>query len=410
MPFSISLLSIGNAIRALFMLLLTKLVSSLFGTSGLIALGSFQNILGILGPVSSLGANSAVALFFSKDSCDLKSVRTTLVVLLFLGFVLGVFLLMIMWPYFVDTMAAGYSLNLLILVIYCFASSLLALVSGYMQGRSLILSLATGTIIAGVVNIVILSIAYFGWGLADIVNLAAAQVILSAFVLCLIVRKDLLSWSINLKTFQADMIRPLLQMGAFSLSSGIILSLGFIDIREQLIDISGVLATGNWEAATRIFPMISILICTPIFTRYFSILCNLKNYREVLIIYKEISKIAMSVFILGIFMIYCFSDIIVSLLFSSEFSMYAEFAVVFVFGDCCRSYAAMLNYYNLASENYITHFIGEIVFISALVALINFVNPISFQSLAYYYLGASFLCLAVVSVTFSLQLRRVRSI
>ena len=171
---SISLLSLGNFLRALFVLLLTKLVALSYGPPGLVALGSLQNILGILGPVSSLGANTATTLLISKSKPEnLSSVFFTLIVLLLFGSLIGIILLFLLLPYFASVMPDNVEPDVTILAIYCFSSSIIALAAGYLQGRSLITSFAYGTIIGSVINLLFLIWAFTGWSLNNMINLIA---------------------------------------------------------------------------------------------------------------------------------------------------------------------------------------------------------------------------------------------
>jgi len=278
MPMSISLLSLGNALRALFILLLTKLVAFSYGPSGLVALGSLQNILGILGPVSSLGANTAATLLISKAKPEkLNSVIFTLLVVLLIGSVIGITLLFLLLSYFASVMPDNVDLSVTSLVIYCISSSIFAMAAGYLQGRTLITSFAYGTIVGSVINLLFLLWAVSGWSLSNTINLVVFQVIVNAVVLLFIIRKDIWKWFFSLKEFRFNLVRSLLQVGSLSLASGVILSAGFINIRQEITADMGIAIAGNWDAAIRTFPIITLLVCMPIFSRYFSIILCTRN-------------------------------------------------------------------------------------------------------------------------------------
>ena len=407
MPITISLLSLGNALRAIFMLLLTKLVAFSYGPS-LVALGSLQNILGILAPVSSLGTNSAATLLISKAKQEkLNSVILTLVFVLLVGSLIGIALLFLLLSYFNNVMPANVELNVTALIIYCFSSSLFAIAAGYLQGRTLIASFAYGTIIGSVINLMFLVWAASGWSLNNTINLAVFQLAINAFVLLFILRKDIWKWLFSTKKFQFSLVGSLLQVGLFSLTSGVILSAGFINIRQVITEDMGIVAAGNWDAAIRTFPIISLLVCMPIFSRYFSSLCIASKTSELFSIYKQIMFITFIPFSLGLTIIFLFPSLIVELLFSDSFVLYIQTIMLFIVGDIIRSYATLLNYFNLASLRYTRHFIGELVFIVTLLFLITFIPINSFDQLALFYIVSSSLSLTIVGIFFMGEARNL---
>ncbi len=405
---SISLLSLGNILRALFVLLLTKLVAFSYGPAGLVALGSLQNILGILGPVSSLGANTSTILLISKSKPEnLSSVFYTLIVLLLFGSLIGIILLFLLLPYFVSVMPDNVELNVTILVIYCLSSSIFALAAGYLQGRTLITSFAYGAIVGSGINFLFLFWAFTGWPLNSMINLIAFQMFINAIVLLYIIRKYLLKLISSLKEFQFKLALPLLQVGALSLASGLMLSIGFIYIRQEITEDFGLATSGNWDAAIRTFPIIMLLICLPIFSRYFSTLCKIGKKNELVSIYRTIITITLVPFSLGLSVVFLFPTLIVNLLFSDSFIMYMETITLFVIGDIIRAYAAIFNYFNLASLKYFHHFIGEVSFIAILVLLVNIMPISNFHQLALLYITASAFTLVLVGIFFISQTRKL---
>lgn len=402
---SFSLLSIANFLKGSFTLLLTKAVAVSFGPSGIVALGGLQNILGIVGPVSSLGANSGSILFVSKSKEeDVRSVIYTLAVLLFAGFLLGMSVLYLTWRYFSDSAGVGTEISMISLVCFCLSSSVVALVAGYLQGRGLLVKFAWATIIGSIANFVILVWGFYHFSQSELVNLASVQLCVYAGSLCFFARKEIREWFGESLLFQSKIIRPIIKIGSLSLIAGVFLSAGFINIRGHLIQEIGLDVAGNWDAAMRIFPLIALVICMPVFSRYFSELCRAKTASEVLALYRPIIKIISVLFGFGLVMVYFLSNWIVQLLFSDSFKLYMGTMFLFVIGDVIRSYSTILNYINLASENYFKHFLCEIVFVCTLVLIINTVQITSFKILAYIYIAAALLSFLSVLFFIGLQL------
>ena len=403
---SFSLLSIANALKGIFMLLLTKIVALSFGPSGIAALGSFQNILGIVGPISSLGANSATTLFISKSSNkEIESTLFSLRIILFIGFLTGLSFLIFFWSYFLESVPKDLKLNSFILTIYCFFSSVFALVSGYLQGKTLFKQFAYGTIIGSIINILLIAWAFQNLSFNNTIYLASFQVVIYALVFCFILRKKIGILFFRINIFRRNLVLPVIKIGFFSLLSGIVLSLVFIEVRNHIILTTGINAAGNWDAAMKIFPIITLLVCMPIFTRYFSELCNTKNFTLIISLYKKILKAASLPLILGLLIVYFFPNLIVNILFSDSFKLYKETILLFVVGDVIRSYAVVLNYLNLAFERYFQHFIGEITFSISLICLISSIELSSFLSLAYLYLYSALSSLLVVIIFCIISIR-----
>lgn len=401
---SLSLLSIANFVKGAFTLFLTKAIAVSFGPSGIVALGGLQNILGIIGPISNLGANSGSVLFFSKASkVNLKSIIYTLAILFFVGFLFGLSALFIVWKNFSVSSALDFEISLLSLSFFCLSSSIVALIAGYLQGRGMFVDYALAIIFGSVLNFIILVWALYHFSLSEMVNLAALQLSVYALSMCFIARKEIRAWFDKSVLFQHQIVRPLLKIGTFSLIAGVALSAGFINIRGILINDVGLEITGNWDAAMRIFPIITLVVCMPIFSRYFSELCKAKGALEVIAIYKPIIKVTSIIFGLGLITVYFQPYWVVYILFSDSFVLYIETIFLFVIGDVIRSFSTILNYINLASENYLRHFLGEIIFVVALVIIVNTIQVVSFKTLAIVYIAVSLLSLFFVIFFISLQ-------
>lgn len=402
---SLSLLSFANLLKAIVTLLLTKAVAVSFGPSGIAALGGLQNILGIVGPVSSLGANSGTILFVSKSKTeDVRSVIYTLAVLLFAGFLLGISVLYLAWRYLKDTLTVGTDVSMISLAAFCLSSSVVALVAGYLQGRGQFEKFAWATIIGSIVNFIILAWGFNHFSLSELVNLASVQLCIYAISLCFLARTDILEWFGGSLLFQWQIILPIIKMGSLSLIAGVVLSAGFINIRGHLIQNNGLDVTGNWDAAMRIYPLIVVVICMPIFTRYFPELCRKKTALEVVALYRPIIKNISVLFGFGLVIAYFLSNWIVHLIFADSFKLYMGTMFLFLIGDVIRSYSTILNYINLASENYLKHFLCEIIFVCSLVLIVNNVQITSFQILAYIYIAAAFFSFFSVLLFIGLQL------
>ena len=157
--------------------------------------------------------------------------------------------------------------------------------------------------------------------------------------------------------FQSKIIRPIIKIGSLSLIAGVFFICRFYKYKRPL-------NSRNWPGCcwklgcchAGSSPLIALVICMPVFSRYFSELCRAKTASEVLALYRPIIKIISVLFGFGLVMVYFLSNWIVQLLFSDSFKLYMGTMFLFVIGDVIRSYSTILNYINLASENYFKHF------------------------------------------------------
>lgn len=405
---SFSLLSFANLLKGSVSLLLTKLVAVSFGPPGIVALSALQNVLGVVGPISNLGINSGSVLFIARSKeKELASVMFTLAVMLSAGFIVGSSTVYIIGWYGEATSWFTVEPNMTSLVAFCLASSVSALVAGYLQGRDLFKKFALATIIGSAFNLLILSWAYYHASLEGLVNFAALQLCVYGVVLCVMSQREIRKCFVARAVFQPKIIGPVFKIGGFSLLSGVLLSAGFLAIRADLIEGAGLDITGNWDAAMRIFPLCTLLICMPVFSRYFSQLCRASVATDVVAIYRPIIVFISTIFLLGLIVVFFGSELIVALLFSDSFTFYIETMFFFVLGDVIRTYSTIFNYINLATQNYAEHFVGEVVFIISLVGFISVVDVTSMKFLSFIYLGAALISLFMVMAFVGISMRNL---
>jgi polysaccharide transporter, PST family len=156
---------------------------------------------------------------------------------------------------------------------------------------------------------------------------------------------------------------------AMALTSAACVPISHILVRNHLGETFGWASAGYWEAMWRLSGAYLILVTTTLSVYYLPRLSELSNPNE---IKKEIIqgyRVVLPVAALSGFAIYLFRDLIIELLFTSEFSAMRDFFAWQIIGDTLKIGSWILAYVMLGNAMFKPFIVLEIVFAAGFVAL-----------------------------------------
>lgn len=359
---------IAVLIKMLTMLGINKVLAVYVGPSGYAALGQFQNAVQMITVFASASINTGVTKYTAEyydDESRQHSIWRTAGTLALIGSILsGAFVALFNkqlagW-FLKDVSLGGVFIWFAVgLVFFSFNTLFLAVLNGKKEIPRYVAANISGSLFAlAVTAIMAIKLGLYG----ALVALAIYQS-LAFFVTLLICSR--LHW-FRVRHFigridKASAIN-LSKYVAMALTSAICAPLSLILVRDHLGASFGWSAAGYWEAMWRLSAAYLMLITTTLSVYYLPRLSELKNIKE---IRRELAlayRLIIPVTMLGGITLYFMRDIVIELLFTSEFSPMRELFAWQMLGDTLKIGGWILAYLVLSKAMYKFYIVTEIIF------------------------------------------------
>lgn len=362
---------IAVAIKMLTMLGLNKILAIYVGPGGYAAIGNFQNAAQMIANCASGALNTGVvkytAQYYDNEEKQRELWRTAgaIAVLgsVFTGIAVSIFSESLA-EWFLknksyDTVFVWFSLTL---VFFVFNTLLLAILNGKKEVHRYI----TANIVGSLFSLLVTSLLTIQFGLQGALT-ALAIYPSFAFVVTLYLcyKADWFKFSYLFGPLDKDVVINLSKYAAMALTSAACIPLSHILIRTHLTETLGIEAAGYWEAMWRLSSAYLMLVTTTLSVYYLPRLSELKTASE---IKKEILQgyqIILPVAATCGLAIYLLRDIIISVLFSSDFSPMRDLFAWQLIGDTLKIGSWILAYLMLGKAMIKLFIASEVIFASA---------------------------------------------
>lgn len=366
---------IAVVIKMLTLLGINKVLAIYVGPSGYAALGQFQNAVQMITVFASGAINTGVTKYTAQyydDESRLRSIWRTAGTLALIGSVLSgavvaLFNKQLAGWFLKDVSLGGVFIWFAVgLVFFSFNALLLAVLNGRKEIPRYVAANISGSLFALAMTVLMTKqLGLYG----ALVALAIYQS-LAFFITLLICRR--LHW-FRVRHFigridKASAIN-LSKYAAMALTSAACVPLSHILVRDYLGASFGWAAAGYWEAMWRLSAAYLMLLTTTLSVYYLPRLSEIKDIketrRELAIAYKLIIPAT----ILGGTALYFMRDIVIEILFTSEFSPMRELFLWQVIGDALKIGGWILAYLVLSKAMYKFYIVTEIIFSISFVGL-----------------------------------------
>ncbi|AYG07303.1 O-antigen translocase [Pseudomonas fluorescens] len=366
---------IAVAIKMLTLLGLNKLLAVYVGPGGYAAIGQFQNVVQMLTTFASGAINNGVTKYtaeYAGDEPRLHALWRTSGTIVLVGATISSLLIALFskdLAFWVlgDAEFSG--------VFICFAATLIffsfnTLLLAVLNGRKEIVLYVFANIGGSLFSLVVTSVMAINFGLFGALVALAVYQSLSFLVTVTLCRKTV--WfKVGLFFGAVDraVALRLAKFTAMALTSAVCMPISTILIRNDIVSMLGWEAAGYWEAMLRLSAAYLLLVTTTLGVYYLPRLSELRTARELIYEIKQGYRIILPVAVLAGVAMYVARDLIIFLLFTTDFSPVRELFAWQMVGDALKIGSWILAYLLLGKAMYKTYIVTEIVFSASYVLL-----------------------------------------
>ncbi|MDH5691825.1 MAG: O-antigen translocase [Gammaproteobacteria bacterium] len=366
---------IAVVIRLISALLVNKILAIYVGPGGYALIGQFQNTIAILmsvaGGVYSQGLTKYTAQYHDSVEQQHRIWKTAVRASLLVSIIISLSLFLFQSQLSNAILKTGeYGLVFIWLAATLPAIAINNLLLAIVNGKKQVVLYVVVNIFGSIVALSVTGILTVLWGLkgaliAFAVNPAITLVVCYLFVS----RQDWFNFKYIWGAIDKESFKGLNAFGIMTLTSAIATPLTFIAIREHLGDEIGLEAAGYWQAIWKISEMYLMVITSTLSIYYLPRLAEIKTAGELKYEIHKVYRFAIPMAIIGATLIYVSRDLVVSVLFSKEFSPMRDLFMWQLVGDVIKIASWVLGYVMLGRAM-IKHFIStEIVFSLLFVVL-----------------------------------------
>ena len=317
---------ISTIIKMATGLISIKIIASVIGPAGIAILGQLNNFTSIVLIFSNGGINSGITKYLSEYSKSENKYR------LFLGtgfWITAVFssvtglILILGSGYFADVILHDIKFRPIFIVfgvtiiLYAFNAFLIAVINGFKDYRSYIISNILGSIV-GLIFSVVLALKYGLFG--ALISTVTFQSIVFFLTYGIISKAPWCNLKIIRKSFSKDVAIKLSHFSLMAMVSAITVPGSQMIVREYITRFSSISAAGLWEGMNRISMMYLFVIMTSMTVYYIPRLSELRERTELRKEILSVYKLMIPFLIFSITIIFFMRDFLIHLLFTSEFA------------------------------------------------------------------------------------------
>ena len=361
-----SLNSIHILLKLIFGFSTSKALALFVGANGMAYVGNFRAFLNVVENFSLLGIQNAIIKYvseFQHDKTKLKSVLATFGLLLLSSSIAISFILIFGANYlskqlFNQSEMYGFLFYILAILfpLYVFSTYCISVVNGFQEYKKVIY---IKIISSGIALVFSLFLIYYYSTFGALVSLVLAPVFV--FFVCLFYLKNLISISdvFSFSSFDFSVFKNLSEYVLMALVSGVIGSFVLLEIRTDIVTITGLQNAGIYEGLQRISSYY-LLFVSSIMTIYFypKLAETNSNSKEIVLYYL---KTIIPLFTIGLVIIYFLRKLIIQVLFSSEFETMESLFLWQLLGDLLKAISLIFGTILIANKKTKTFIITEII-------------------------------------------------
>lgn len=359
---------ISTIIKMAASIVTQKILAVFIGPEGIALLGNFNNVIGMVTPFANGATGNGVIKYLASHEDDQKKQRSIVSQALKINFICSavVSLIVILFSKQFSILAIKnihYQSIFIVLgltiLFYGLNSTIISLLNGYRHIKNLIITNIMGNILSVVLAIVItIRFGLFG----ALLNPMIAQVFMFGINLFFVLKLRLFKLSMLKEKFDLVLSISLLKFGLMSLTVAIFQPLSMLIIRNFIYtEFSGAEA-GFVQSVWSISATYLSIITTTLVVYYLPTLSSIKDNwglkKEIIRGYKFLLPLAI---VSGI-LIYLCRDIIIEVLFTSDFMPMKPYFTMQIVGDTLRVASLLLAHLLIAKAMTKWFIISEIIF------------------------------------------------
>lgn len=361
-----SLNSVHILLKLVFGFITSKALAIFVGANGMAYVGNFRAFLNVIENFSLLGIQNAVVKYVSEyqnDKPKLKSVLATFGLLLLissivisLGLIFGANYLSKQIFNHSEIYSFVFYILAILFPLYVFSTFCISVVNGFQEYKKVIYIQIISSSIALLFSVFLI---YYYTTFGALVSLVLAPVFV--FFVCLFYLRNVISISnvFSISSFDFSVVKNLSEYVLMALVSGVIGSFVLLEIRTDVIEITGLKNAGIYEGLQRISSYYLLFISSIMAIYFYPKLAEThSNTKEIILNYL---KTIIPIFAIGLAVIYVLRTFIIQVLFSAEFETMESLFLWQLVGDLLKAIALIFGTILIATKQTKVFIITEII-------------------------------------------------
>ena len=361
-----SLNSVHILLKLVFGFITSKALAIFVGANGMAYVGNFRAFLNVVENFSLLGIQNAIVKYvaeYQHDKLKLKSVLATFGLLLLTSSIVISLVLIFGANYLSKEIfhhSEIYSFVFYILAIvfplYVFSTFCISVVNGFQEYKKVIYIQIISSSIALLFSVFLI---YYYNTFGALISLVLAPVFV--FFVSLFYLRNVISISdvFSFQSFDFLVVKNLSEYVLMALVSGVIGSFVLLEIRTDVIEITGLQHAGIYEGLQRISSYYLLFISSIMAIYFYPKLADPNsNTKEIILNYL---KTIIPIFAIGLALIYMLRKFIIQILFSAEFETMESLFLWQLVGDLLKAVSLIFGTILIATKQTKAFIITEIV-------------------------------------------------
>ena len=406
-----SLNSIHILLKLIFGFITSKALALFVGANGMAYVGNFRAFLNVLENFSLLGIQNAVVKYvseFQNDRSKLKSVLATFGLLLLTSSI-AISLFLILGANYLSKQIFNHSeiysyvfySIAVVFPLYVFSTFCISVVNGFQEYKNVIHIQIISSVFALIFSVFFI---YYYSTIGALVSLIFAPIFVffvSLFYLKKHIRfRDVLS----IEFFDFKIVKNLSEYVLMALVSGVIGSFVLLEIRTDIVAITGLQQAGIYEGLQRISSYYLLFVSSIMAIYFYPKLAETNsNSKEIVLHYL---KTIIPLFTIGLVIIYFLRKLIIQVLFSSEFESMESLFLWQLIGDVLKATSLIFGTLLIAKKQTKVFIITEIISLCIMYFSSNLMlHSIGINGIVHAYAFTYLIYLVVLVIYFRKQLR-----
>jgi PST family polysaccharide transporter len=361
-----SLNSVHILLKLVFGFITSKALAIFVGANGMAYVGNFRAFLNVVENFSLLGIQNAIVKYvaeYQHDKSKLKSVLATFGLLLLASSIV-ISLVLIFGANYLSKQIFHHSeiysfvfyVLALLFPLYVFSTFCISVVNGFQEYKKVIyIQIISSSIALGFSVFLIYYYDTFG----ALISLVLAPIFV--FFVSLFHLRNLISFSdvFSITSFDFSVVKNLSEYVLMALVSGVIGSFVLLEIRTDVIEITGLKNAGIYEGLQRISSYYLLFISSIMAIYFYPKLAESNSNTKVIIL--NYFKTILPVFAIGLVLIYVLRIFIIQVLFSTEFESMESLFLWQLVGDLLKASSLIFGTILIATKQTKAFIITEIV-------------------------------------------------
>ena len=406
-----SLNSIHILLKLIFGFITSKALALFVGANGMAYVGIFRAFLNVVENFSLLGIQNAIIKYVSEyqnDKIKLKSILATFGLLLLVSS-LCISLILIFGASYLSKQLFNHSeiygflfyVLAILFPLYVFSTYCISVVNGFQKYKNVIY---IQIISSGIALLFSLFLIYYYSTFGALVSLVLAPVFV--FFVCLFFLKNIISISdvFSFQNFNFSVVKNVSEYVLMALVSGVIGSFVLLEIRTDIISITGLQNAGIYEGLQRISSYYLLFVSSIMTIYFYPKLAETNSNKKDIVLYYL--KTIIPLFTIGLVIIYFLRKLIIQVLFSSEFETMESLFLWQLLGDLLKAISLIFGTILIAKKQTKVFIITEIISLFILYFSSNWMlHTVGISGIVMAHTFTYFMYLLVLVIYFRKELR-----